>query len=175
MPGERRSLRSNKDSTSSTNGDKTRGDSQSSTSNKDKPVPARTTSSKGKGIPAKKGGPNTAAKNTSGEQPKTNGTEPVENGVNGAEDIEMADEATDKTKSGPSKDDSDEMTVVVPPPKSSKLAGEPGKDNEGDIAMENTESSGSGNMVAGVADPKLKAITGKSSARSWSGSSLIAR
>lgn len=129
-------------------------------------MPARTTSSKGKGIPAKKGGPNTAAKDTSGDQPKTNGTELVGNGVNGTADIEMADETTEKSKTGPSKDDSDEMTVVVPPPKSSKLAGESAKDNEGDIAMENTERTGPDNTAAGATDPKLKAITGKSPKRS---------
>lgn len=167
MPSERRNLRSNKDSTSSTNGEKARADSQSSASNKDKPVPARTTSSKGKGIPAKKGGPNTAAKDMSGNQHKTNGTEPAENGVNGAEDIEMADEVTDNPKTSASKDESDEMTVVVPAPKSSKLVGDPPKDNEGDVAMENTEGTGPDHKVAVAADPKSKAIAGKSPTRSW--------
>ncbi|KAI4129787.1 MAG: hypothetical protein LQ347_003637 [Umbilicaria vellea] len=137
-PGERRNLRSNKESSSSTNGETARSDSQSSSS-KDKPVPTRSTSSKGKALPSKKGSTGAASKNMSGDKPQTNGSEPTENGVNGAEDIEMADDAATRAKTGGGKEGDDEMTVVVPPPKSSKLSGNPGQDMEGDITMESTE------------------------------------
>ena len=162
MPGERRNLRSNKEPTSSsTNGEKARPDSQNSTSNKDKPVPARTTSSKGKAIPTKKSETNTVPKDMNGEKSKTNGVDPTENGVNGTEDIEMADETTDEHKAGHSKDGDDEMTVVVPPPKSSKLAGEPSKDSEGDVVMENAQKTDTGSSATEEIDPKVKAISGK--------------
>ena len=84
MPGERRNLRSSKDTSSETNGEKARSNSQSSSS-KDKPVPTRTTSSKGKAQPGKK------------DKPTANGG-PVENGVNGAEDVDMVDDGAEKVK-----------------------------------------------------------------------------
>ena len=87
-----------------------------------------------------------------------NGTEPVENGINGTEDIDMVDDGPEKVKVGTNNDGEDEMTVVVPPPKSSKLSGEPGKDEEGDVAMENAEKSDS---VIPELDPKAKAVAGK--------------
>ena len=152
MPGERRNLRSSKESSSSTNGEKTRSNSQNSSS-KDKPVPTRTTSSKTKALASKK----TSAKDANGDQPQTNGTEPIENGINGSEDVDMLDDASERVKVG--KDGEDEMTVVVPPPNSSKLSGEPVIDAEGDLSMEATDSSES----AGVeADPRAKAVAGQS-------------
>jgi len=150
MPGERRNLRSNKESSSSTNGEKARSNSQSSSS-KDKPVPTRTSSSKNKALPSKKA----SAKEANGDQPQTNGAERIENGVNGTEDIDMVDDGPEKVKIG--KDGEDEMTVVVPPPNSSKLSGEHGKDDEGDVAMENTETA----ETAGAdIDPRVKAVAG---------------
>ena len=160
MPGERRNLRSNKESTSSTNGEKARSDSQNSTSNKDKPVPART-SSKGKAIPTKKSGTNIVSKAMNAEKSKTNGTDTTENGVNGTEDIEMADETTDEHKASNGKDGEDEMTVVVPPPKSSKLAGEPSKDSEGDVAMETAQKPDASRLPTEEVDPTIKAVSGK--------------
>ncbi|MCJ1402208.1 26S proteasome non-ATPase regulatory subunit [Xylographa trunciseda] len=157
MPAERRSLRSNKDST--TNGEKPRSDSQSSTSNKDKPLPARSTSSKGKALPTKKGINNTSAKDMSGDKSKTNGAEPVENGVNGTEDVEMADDGSDKLRSNGIKDGEDEMTVVVPPPNSSKLAGEPPKDLEGDTAMDEIPVMAVEDQGTAIVDPKAKAAS----------------
>jgi len=157
MAGEKRNLRSNKET--STNGERARSGSQSSSSNKDKPVPTRTTSSRGKALPPKKGSGNTAAKEGSADKPQTNGTEPVENGVNGIEDVEMGDDGAEQVKVGTTKDGEDEMTVVVPPPKSSKLNGEPGMDAEGDVAMENSEKV-SDNANAPTIDPRVKAITG---------------
>ena len=158
MPAERRSLRSNKDST--TNGEKPRSDSQSSASNKDKPLPARSTSSKGKALPTKRGITNTSAKDMSGDKAKPNGVEPVENGVNGSEDVEMADDEVDKVRSNGIKEGEDEMTVVVPPPNSSKLAGEPPKDLEGDISMDEIPVTAVEDQSAVIVDPKAKAVLG---------------
>ena len=142
MPGERRNLRSNKDTSSETNGEKAQSNSQSSNS-KDKPVPSRSTSSKGKAVPAKK------------DKTQANGA-PVENGINGAEDIDMVDDGSEKVKVN-GKDGDEEMTVVVPPPNSSKLAGEPGKDAEGDVAMDDTDTASKEEPI----DPKVKAVAGQ--------------
>ena len=157
MPGERRNLRSSKESSSSTNGEKARSNSTSSGSSKDKPVPTRATSSKNKALPTKKPSP----KDTAGGQPQANGTEPVENGVNGTEDVDMVDDGPEKVKVGNDHDGDEEMTVVVPPPKSSKLSGEPGKDEEGDVAMDNIENAQTPGTETKV-DPKVKAVAGQS-------------
>ena len=159
MPGERRNLRSNKETSSQTNGEKARSDSQSSSS-KDKPVPTRATSSKGKAVPPKKT-VTTSAKDTSEDKPQTNGNGPVENGVNGTDDIEMADDGAEQVKVATGKEGEDEMVLVVPPPKSSKLSGEPGKDLEGDVAMDNTEHAEAGQPEVEEVDPKVKAVSGK--------------
>lgn len=158
MPVERRNLRSNKDST--TNGEKSRSDSQNSASNKDKPLPARATSSKSKVNLTKKGLTNTLAKEMSGDKSKKNGSEPVENGVNGSEDIDMGDDNADKTWHNGIKEGEDEMTVVVPPPNSSKLAGEPSKDLEGDTAMGETQTVVAEEQSSVIVDPKTKAVSG---------------
>ena len=102
MPGERRTLRSNKEN------------------------PPRTTSSKGKTASNKKGGINGSAKEEVGDKPQANGTEPVENGVNGTDDVEMGDDRSEQVRIGHTEDGDEEMTVVVPPPKSSKLNGKTG-------------------------------------------------
>ena len=160
MPGERRNLRSNKETSSQTNGEKARSDSQSSSS-KDKPVPTRATSSKGKTVPPKKA-VTTLAKDSSEDKPQTNGNGPVENGVHGTEDVEMGDNGAEKVKVGTGKEGEDEMVLVVPPPRSSKLSGEPGKDEEGDVAMENTEHAETGEPEIEKIDPKVKAVSGQS-------------
>lgn len=156
MPGERRNLRSNKDSASSTNGEKARTDSQSSSS-KDKPVPARSASSKNKSTATRK----TAAssKDSGNDKSKANGTAPVENGVNGAEDAEMSGDDVDRGTLP--KDGEDEMTVVVPPPKSSKLSAEPEKDPEGDVAMDDSGKSEDVADSEKTVDPKVQAVSGK--------------
>jgi 26S proteasome regulatory subunit N3 len=100
---------------------------------------------------------------------QTNGSDPVENGVNGVEDVEMEED----TAGGPtssvqtSKDhDGDEMTVVVPPSKSSRLSGQDNKkDQEGDIAMEGTEEKDS-NETEPEIDPQVKAVQGEFHQRS---------
>jgi len=155
MPGERRNLRSNKETPSSTNGEKARSNSTSSGSSKDKPVPTRATSSKSKTVPSKK----LSGKEADGDRPQTNGTEPVENGVNGTEDVDMVDDGPEKVKIGINKDGEDEMTLVVPPPKGTKLFGDPGKDAEGDVAMDNTAGTENVSQEAEV-DPKVKAVAG---------------
>ena len=98
----------------------------------------------------------------SGDKPKTNGSEPVENGVNGTEDVEMADDGADKSRSNGIKEGEDEMTVVVPPPNSSKLAGEPPKDLEGDTAMDEIPVTAIEDQGAATIDPKAKAVSGVS-------------
>lgn len=56
------------------------------------------------------------------------------------------------------KDGDEEMTVVVPPPNSSKLSAEPEKDKDKDTEMDDAEGAeGSEEAV----DPKAKAIAGK--------------
>lgn len=173
MPVERRSLRSNSksDTSSSTNGEKARSNSQSSTSNKDKAAPTtRSAANKAKSAPAKKGAAGKGASNSNpmgGDQPHANGSEPVENGVNGVEDVEMEED----TAGGPTssiqtnKDrDGDEMTVVVPPSKGSRLSGQPGqdtkKDQEGDVSMEGTEEKEAKETEPEI-DPRAKAVQGE--------------
>lgn len=157
MPGEtRRTLRSSKESSSSANGEKARPDSQSTSSNKDKPVPTRATS-KGKSFPPKKGSSYPSGKEEPGDK-QTNGSEPTENGVNGVEDVEMAD---DQIKPGQGKEGEDEMTVVVPPPKSSTLSGAPSKDEEGDVVMDDTEATENEEPATEKVDPVAKAISGQ--------------
>lgn len=98
----------------------------------------------------------------SGDKPHTNGTEPLENGVNGAEDVEMGDDtskSTEKPKAVRDKDGDESMTVVVPPPKSSKLVTEAGRDQEGDTAMDVVERSNAETPDERI-DPKAKAILG---------------
>ncbi|KAK2757962.1 26S proteasome non-ATPase regulatory subunit [Arachnomyces sp. PD_36] len=155
MPPERRSLRSNKsDTSSSANGDKARANSQNSTSNKDKPAPARSAASKTKAAAAKKG----ASKSTGQDQPHTNGTDPVENGVNGTEDVEMKEDSPNghANSTGKDNDGDEEMTVVVPAAKGAKASGS-GRDKEGDIAMEGAGDE-AGETQAAEVDPKVKAI-----------------
>ena len=161
MPAERRTLRSSKDATSPTNGENPRSDSQNATSNKDMPVPTRTTSSKGRVVHTRKGSTNTVAKDLNNEIPKTNGSEPTENGVHNSEDVEMADELTDKTKPHANKEIEEEMTVVVPPPNSSKLSAAPEKDGQGDVAMIEEIPLPNAEAYIEVVDPKLKAIQGE--------------
>lgn len=111
----------------------------------------RATSSKGKTLPTKKA----SGKEGAEDKPHTNGTEPVENGINGTEDVDMVDDGSEKVKVGTNKEGEDEMTLVVPPPKSSKLSGEPNKDEEGDVAMENTNKS---DNISSELDPRAKAV-----------------
>ena len=92
----------------------------------------------------------------------------MENGVNGSEDVEMVDDGQELVKPGINKEGDDEMTVVVPPPKGTKLSGDPNPDEEGDIVMENAEKNEIDLSEAEKVDPKVKAITGQSRLV-WSG------
>ena len=148
MPGERRNLRSNKESTSSASGEKGRADSQNA---KDKAAPSRSTSSKTKTSTARKN-----SKETSSDKPKINGSPPIENGVNGVEDVDMEGSGPDKGK--PQKDGDDEMTVVVPPPNSTKLSADPEKDNEGDLFMDDAQKKEE--HAEEAVDPQTQALTG---------------
>jgi 26S proteasome regulatory subunit N3 len=99
----------------------------------------------------------------SNNKPPTNGTDPIENGVNGTEDIEMEEDSSEpsgRTKPGKDKDGDEEMTVVVPPPKASRLSGAPQKDDEGDIAMNGAAEMEAKESVEQVEDPKNKAVAG---------------
>ncbi|KAL9109633.1 MAG: hypothetical protein Q9227_005670 [Pyrenula ochraceoflavens] len=157
MP-DRRSLRSNKsDNASSTNGEKPRSNSTSSSSNKDKPAPTRSASSRNK-PPVKKG---SSGKDMSGDTPHMNGTDPVENGVNGTENAEMEEESQkkeDPPKSGKDQDGDEEMTVVVPPSKSSKTPNKTVPDADGDIAMEVDEKAATQESSNDGVDPYTKTI-----------------
>lgn len=96
--------------------------------------------------------------------PHTNGTDPVENGngVNGTKDVEMKDDAPAPLKGGKgkkTKEGEEEMTVVVPPSKGSKLASLR-EDGDGDVVM---DGAGEGNGEDGaevVVDPVVKAVAG---------------
>lgn len=160
MPAERRSLRSNNksESSSSANGErKTRSSSQNSSSNKDKPAPPRATAGKTKSASTKKTASAKGASNSDmGDKSQTNGSAPLENGIERSDDVEMVDD----TAGGPtssidtSKDrNGDEMTVVVPPTKESKLPGQGRKEAEGDIAMEGVE----GETAELEVNPQVKA------------------
>ena len=163
MPGEKRTLRSNKsDASLSANGKKTKSDSQGSISNKDRPTPTRSTSSRNKSISGKKG-VTSFAKEMSGDKPQMNGSDPVENGINGKEDTEMeegAPKAPGSTKSRKDKDGDEEMTVVVPPSKDSKVAGTFEEDKDGDININGVDDAPKKTTAEPVVDLKAKAMAG---------------
>lgn len=94
--------------------------------------------------------------------PHTNGNEAVENGLNGTKDIEMKDDAPASLKGGKGKkpkDGEEEMTVVVPPSKASKLSSAASKDREGDVSMETEEQAAEDDGAVKV-DPVTKAVSG---------------
>ncbi|PWY79393.1 terpenoid synthase [Aspergillus sclerotioniger CBS 115572] len=164
MPAERRSLRSNSksDTSSSANGEKARSTSQNSSSNKDKPAPTRAAANKAKAASTTKAASsNSTANSGMGEQrdqPRANGSDPTENGVNGSEDVEMGEDTaggpTSSFNTSQDRKGDEKMTVVVPPTKGSRLSGEKGTDQEGDVAMEGAE----GEDTEPEVDPKVKAI-----------------
>lgn len=95
--------------------------------------------------------------------PHTNGNKPADKGVNGTKDVEMKDDAPAPMKGGKGKkgkEGDEEMTVVVPPSKSSKLSSPPVKDTEGDIAMDGFEDEKTEDAGAVKVDPVAKAISG---------------
>lgn len=93
--------------------------------------------------------------------PHTNGTDPVENGVNGTKDVEMKDDAPAPVKGGKGKkvkEGEEEMTVIVPPSKGSKLSALPPKDNDGDVAMDGAEEMNGEDAGVPKVDPVAKAV-----------------
>jgi len=93
--------------------------------------------------------------------PHTNGTDPVENGVNGTKDVEMKDDAPAPLKGGKgkkAKEGEEEMTVVVPVSKGSKLSAPPLKDTDGDVAMDGSEELNGEDAGAVQIDPVAKAV-----------------
>ncbi|KAI9837810.1 MAG: hypothetical protein M1819_006744 [Sarea resinae] len=160
MVDTRRSKNSS-DSSSSANGDKAKANTRSSGS-QSKPTAARAPSTKGKAATTKKGTTNAAAKDMGDETPHTNGTPPVENGVNGTGDVEMGDSSQangDATQAEKEKNGDEERTVVVPPSKGPKLSAQAGKDGEGDEAMQGVEATGAAELEEEKVDPVVKAIS----------------
>lgn len=97
--------------------------------------------------------------------PHTNGKKPAEKGVNGTKDVEMKDDAPAPIKGGKGKkgkEGEEEMTVVVPPSKGSKLSAPPvqKQDTEGDIAMDGFEDENAEDAGAVKVDPVAKAVSG---------------
>jgi 26S proteasome regulatory subunit N3 len=100
-----------------------------------------------------------------GDKPHLNGSDPVENGVNGTDDVEMGEDEPDSTvpkKSGKDKEGEEEMTVVVPPSKGTKLSGVPEPDQEGDVVMEGAEKESPQKPEEEDVDPGVKLIAGTS-------------
>ncbi|KAJ5801340.1 uncharacterized protein N7518_003408 [Penicillium psychrosexuale] len=157
MPAERRSLRSNNksDTSSSANGEKANSNSQSPGA-KDKAPTTRAAANKAKSAPTKKDAKG-ASNGNMGDDDKshTNGSKSTENGVNGSEDVEMGDTAGAPTSSSSTSKDrksNEKMTVVVPPTKGSKSSG---KDKEDDVTMEGAEDV---ENTEPEVDPTTKAI-----------------
>lgn len=97
--------------------------------------------------------------------PHTNGDKPVENGINGTKDVEMKDDAPAPLKGGKgkkTKEGEEEMTVVVPPSKGSKLSAPPLKDTDGDVVMDGPEGVNGEDAGAVHIDPVAKAVAGTS-------------
>ncbi|UDD62905.1 hypothetical protein AFCA_010203 [Aspergillus flavus] len=95
------------------------------------------------------------------DQPCTNGSEPTENGLNGSEDVEMGEDTagapTSSFNASKDRKGDEKMTVVVPPTKGSRLSGDKGQDQEGDVAMEGAEGDETQKPEPEV-DPRAKAI-----------------
>ncbi|KAJ5114660.1 hypothetical protein NUU61_000419 [Penicillium alfredii] len=159
MPAERRSLRSNNksDTSSSANGEKARSNSQSSNT-KDKAAPTtRAAANKAKSAPAKKGAKGASnAGMGENDQSHVNGSKSTENGVNGSEDVEMGEDTagapTSSFNTSKDRKGDEKMTVVVPPTKGSRSSG---KDTEEDVTMEGAEEE---EKTEHEVDPTTKAI-----------------
>jgi 26S proteasome regulatory subunit N3 len=158
MPTEKRSLRSNKPEDSDKQ--KPRSNSSASNGKKDKPTATRSTSSRSKPIP-KKGVTNLAG-DMSGDKSHLNGKDKDESNPNGSDDVEMKEGTIpSKTTGVKGKDGDEEMTVVVPPSKSSKLASAPPKDGQGDVAMNGDIEADEAAVDEPEIDPREKAVTSK--------------
>ncbi|KAI1822588.1 putative proteasome regulatory particle subunit [Xylaria intraflava] len=76
-----------------------------------------------------------------GKTPHSNGNEPIENGVRNNQDVDMTDEKSAmKGKGKKGAKEGEDMTVVVPPSKTSKQSSQPPPtDAEGDINMDDPD------------------------------------
>lgn len=94
------------------------------------------------------------------DQAQTNGADSTKNGMNGSEDVEMEEDTaggpTSSFNANKDRKGDQKMTVVVPPTKGSRVSGDKGQDQEGDMAMEGTE----GEEPVSEIDPRTKAIQG---------------
>ena len=93
------------------------------------------------------------------------GKESVEKRVNGTREVEMKDDAPAPLKGGKGKkvkEGDEEMTVVVPPSKGSKLSAPPPKDTDGDVAMDGSEDAQGEDAGAVQIDPVAQAVSGLS-------------
>ncbi|KAI9682763.1 MAG: 26S proteasome non-ATPase regulatory subunit [Trizodia sp. TS-e1964] len=160
---EKRNLRSGKPASSpATNGDKaTAASHNTSAGPPGKTAPSRTTTSRTKAAPMKKVPSNLVAKEKDDEKLHLNGT-PVESGINGtSEDVEMEDvvrSIPENPKLTKDIDGDEEMTVVVPPPKGSKLSDEAPLEQEGDVVMIEVDKAESEKPEEEKPDPVLKAV-----------------
>jgi 26S proteasome regulatory subunit N3 len=93
-----------------------------------------------------------------GRTPERNGNEPVENGINGSQDVDMKDDtqAGKKAVKGKMVKGDDEMTVVVPPSKNQPTP--PTADKEGDVVMGESEEA---EKVEEKVDPVAETIKRK--------------
>ncbi|KAJ5198329.1 uncharacterized protein N7498_007446 [Penicillium cinerascens] len=163
MPAERRSLRSNNksDTSSSANGEKARSNSQSSPS-KDKAAPTtRAAANKAKSAPAKKGVKGASNAGMGEDDQHVNGSNNAENGVNGSEDVEMGEDTagapTSSFNTSKGRHGDEKMTVVVPPTKGSRSSGKAGQDKEDDVTMEGADD-GDAEKTEPEIDPAVKAV-----------------
>lgn len=133
-------MRSNSkpDSSSSANGEKARSNSQTSNANKDKSAAGSAAANRPKSAATKKS-TNSTSNDSMGDrdQARANGSDPVENGMNGSEDIDMGED------------------TAVPPSKGPRPPGDQG--NDGDVAMEGAEGQYAQKPEAEV-DPMAKAV-----------------
>lgn len=89
-----------------------------------------------------------------GKTPNSNGNEPLENSLRGnTNDADMKDAKGKKA----SKDGDDEMTVVLPPSKSSKHSSHP-QDADGDVSMDDEDKADDGEAEV---DPAVQTVAGK--------------
>lgn len=86
-----------------------------------------------------------------------NGKKPVENGVKKTKDAEVKDSGKSKGKKA-AKDGDEEMTVVVPPSKTSKQASVPAPDADGDVSMGDEAGADAGEIKV---DPAVQTVIGK--------------
>ncbi len=101
------------------------------------------------------------------DQAQTNGADSTKNGMNGSEDVEMEEDTaggpTSSFNANKDRKGDQKMTVVVPPTKGSRVSGDKGQDQEGDMSMEGTE----GEEPVSEIDPRTKAIQGLLSPYNW--------